>query len=278
MNPVGKALWFIESHSAADITLGDIAACAGVSRFHLLRAFNAATGHSIMRYVRGRRLTEAARLLADGAGDILPVAIDAGYGSHEAFTRAFRDQFGVTPEAIRRQGHLENVALLEGIPMIDTPRAALTPPRFENGRLLLIAGLNERYDSESSGAGIPAQWQRFHPYMGSIAGRAGNAAYGVCYNTDDDGNMDYLCGVEVSGFSALPSNFTRLRLPAMRYVVFLHREHISAIRTTWNAIWNQWLPESGHEVADAPFFELYSESFDPQSGDGGVELWVPLGK
>ena len=278
MNPVGKALWFIESHSAADITLEDIAACAGVSRFHLLRAFNAATGHSIMRYVRGRRLTEAARLLADGADDILSVAIDAGYGSHEAFTRAFRDQFGITPEAIRRQGHLENIVLLEGILMIDTPRATLTPPRFESGRLLLIAGLNERYDAESSGAGIPAQWQRFHPYMGSIAGRVGKAAYGVCYNTDDDGNMDYLCGVEVTGFSALPPNFTRLRLPATRYVVFLHREHISTIRTTWNAIWNQWLPESGHEVADAPFFELYSESFDPQSGSGGVELWVPLAK
>lgn len=278
MNPVGKALWFIESHSAADITLEDIAACAGVSRFHLLRAFNAATGHSIMRYVRGRRLTEAARLLADGAGDILSVAIGAGYGSHEAFTRAFRDQFGSTPEAIRRQGHLENIALLEGIPMIDTPRAILNPPRFENGRLLLIAGLNERYDGESSGAGIPAQWQRFHPYMGSIAGKIGKASYGVCYNTDDDGNMDYLCGVEVADFSALPPNFTRLRLPAMRYVVFLHCEHISAIRTTWNAIWNQWLPESGHEVADAPFFELYGEDFDPQSGNGDVELWVPLTK
>jgi AraC family transcriptional regulator len=48
-----------------------------------------------MRYVRGRRLTEAAKVLSDGAPDILTVALDAGYGSHEAFTRAFRDQFGV---------------------------------------------------------------------------------------------------------------------------------------------------------------------------------------
>src|SRR4051812_44837511 len=101
MNPVGKALWFIESHFAEELTLDDIAHCGCVSRFHLARAFEAATGVPVMRYVRGRRLSEAARRLADGAPDILTVAIDAGYGSHEAFTRAFREQFGLTPEALR---------------------------------------------------------------------------------------------------------------------------------------------------------------------------------
>jgi len=44
---------------------------------------------SVMRYVRGRQLTEAARCLASGAPDILAIALEAGYGSHEAFTRAF---------------------------------------------------------------------------------------------------------------------------------------------------------------------------------------------
>ena len=61
MNSVDKALWFIESHFAQDIGLDDIAAIAGVSRFQLVRAFGYATGTSVMRYVRGRRLTEAAR-------------------------------------------------------------------------------------------------------------------------------------------------------------------------------------------------------------------------
>ena len=54
-----------------------------------------------MRYARARRLTEAARVLAKGAPDILNVALEADYGSHEAFTRAFRDHFGMTPEAVR---------------------------------------------------------------------------------------------------------------------------------------------------------------------------------
>src|SRR4030088_3421584 len=106
MNAIEKALWFIESHFASEITLEDLAKAGGVSRFHMTRAFAAATGYSIMRYVRGRRLSEAAKALSNEAPDILSVALDAEYSSHEAFTRAFRDQFGVTPETIRAQGHV----------------------------------------------------------------------------------------------------------------------------------------------------------------------------
>src|SRR5438067_8352892 len=71
MNPVGKALWYIESHFAEEITLDEIAAVGGVSRYHMSRAFSAATGQSALRHVRGRRLSEAARSLAKGAPDIL---------------------------------------------------------------------------------------------------------------------------------------------------------------------------------------------------------------
>ncbi len=275
MNPVGKALWFIESHYASEITLDDIATCGCVSRFHLSRAFEAATGRSVMRYVRSRRLSNAARALADRAPDILTVAVDAGYGSHEAFTRAFRDQFGVTPEAVRAQGHVCNIELVEPIKMDQTFIEDLAPPRIENGKALLIAGLSERYTCESS-AGIPAQWHRFGPYFGKVPGQTGQVAYGVCFNNDDAGNFDYLCGVEVTDFSALPAELSRVRIGEQRYAVFMHRDHISTIRRTWNTIWNKWLPESGHEVIDAPVFERYSEQFNPKTGMGGVELWIPL--
>ena len=98
MNPAQKALWFIESHLADELTLDEIAGIAGISRFHMVRAFAAATGLSVMRYVRTRRLSEAARALAGGAPDILTLALEADYGSHEAFTRAFRGISGLRPK------------------------------------------------------------------------------------------------------------------------------------------------------------------------------------
>jgi AraC family transcriptional regulator len=275
MNPVGKALWYIESRFAEQITLDDIAGFSGVSRYHLSRAFGEATGYPVMRYLRGRRLTEAARSLAAGATDILSVALEAGYGSHEAFTRAFRDQFGITPEAVRARRGLDGLELVEPIKMDETLIATLEPPRFGDGKPLLIAGSCKRYTCETS-KGIPAQWQRFGPHFGHVPGQIGRVGYGVCCNADEEGNFDYVCGVEVPDFSELPSEFARLRIPRQRYAVFRHRDHISTIRRTINTIWNKWLPGSGHEVADAPDFERYGEDFDPKSGTGTVEIWIPI--
>ena len=275
MNPAQKALWFIESHLAEQITLDQIAGVAGISRFHMVRAFAAATGLSVMRYVRARRLSEAARALANGAPDILHVALDADYSSHEAFTRAFRDHFGVTPETVRASAHLDNIKLQEPILMDSHLIDNLQAPRFATGKPLLIAGLGERYGAET-GAGIPGQWQRFYHSVAMIPGRIGKVAYGVCCNGDDAGNFDYIAGVEVADFSDLPREFTRLRIPEQRYAVFTHPDHISTIRRTINTIWNDWLPASGLKAADAPSFERYDENFDPLTGNGGLEIWVPV--
>jgi AraC family transcriptional regulator len=275
MNPAHKALWFIESHLADELTLDEIAGVAGISRFHMVRAFAAATGRSVMRYVRARRLSEAARALANGAPDILTLALEADYGSHEAFTRAFRDHFGITPEAVRAATRLDTLKLQEPITMDSTVIDNLQPPRFTTGKPLLIAGLGERYSCESA-AGIPGQWQRFHQSVADIPGRIGNVAYGVCCNGDDAGNFDYIAGVEVSDFSDLPREFASVRIPEQKYAVFTHRDHISTIRRTINTIWNQWLPASGMKAADAPSFERYDEKFDPLTGNGGLEIWIPV--
>ena len=274
-NPAGKALWFIESHYAEPITLEEIADVAGVTRHHLAHAFTAAFGQPAMRHLRGRRLSEAARALAKGARDILGVALAAQYGSHEAFTRAFREQFGLTPEQLRAQGCLDNLQLVEPMKLDETMPTKIELVRFENARPMQIAGLGQRYTCESS-KNIPAQWMRFGPHIGHIPHEVGDIAYGVCSNPDNEGNFDYLCGVEVSDFSDLPKEFTKLRLTAQRYVVFAHRDHISTIRRTMNAIWNKWLPESTHKAADAPNFERYGPEFDPRSGNGGLEIWIPI--
>ncbi len=82
--------------------------------------------------------------------------------------------------------------------------------------------------------------------------------------------------IESHYFSGLPSELSRVRIAAQPYAVFTHRAHISSIRRTWNTIWNKWLPESQRMPADAPQFERYTEAFNPTSGMGGVEIWLPL--
>jgi AraC family transcriptional regulator len=229
-----------------------------------------------MRYARGRRLTEAARALAAGADNILTVALDAGYGSHEAFTRAFGQQFGTNPEEVRARASLEGLALIDAIRRLDPVEAGIESPRIEPGRVLLIAGLLERY-AVDAGSRIPFQWQRFTPYIGHVPDQTDPAcAYGVMTNGDTEGNFDYISGVEILTFSETPSELARLRIAARPYAVFTHREHISQIPKTWNAIWNAYLPSSHLTVADAPYFERYDDRFDPHTGTGITEIWIPL--
>lgn len=153
----------------------------------------------------------------------------------------------------------------------------LEAPRFEDRKSFLLAGLSERY-LRGKIEGIPGQWMRFAPSIGKIPGQKGGTSYGVCFNFDSAGNMDYLCGVEIADDAVVPEGLVSLRVAEQRYAVFSHREHISKIAATWDAIMRHWLKESGHKMVMAPQFETYDERFDPQSGNGVVEIWIPIEK
>ena len=150
----------------------------------------------------------------------------------------------------------------------------VAPPRVVRSDELLIFGLGERY--VKSNAGIPSQWDRFVPYLGTIPGQIGNATYGVICNTDEAGSIDYICGVQVREFPDHPAEFTRLRIPPQTYAVFEHRHHVSSMQSTWQAIFNDGLSSTGHEATDGPAFERYDERFDGRTGLGGFEIWIPI--
>jgi AraC family transcriptional regulator len=274
VTPVDKAIWYIESHYREDVSLETLAAVVGVSRYHLCRAFAFATGQPVGRYLRHRRLSLAALALAEGRGDILDLALSLGYGSHEAFTRAFRAHFGLTPEALRKRGNTRNLKLVEAITMNQTRRTELPQPEFLDGPLLLIAGLVRSYGFDQRGE-IPGQWQDFGPMIGHLPGQQNGVAYGVIYNGDDE-RFDYLTGVAVEDFSSLRADTARLRIPQQHYAVFRSAGHVTQLQGVCNAVWADWLPASGYEVVDAPWFERYPESFDPATGGGGFEIWLPL--
>ena len=274
-NPVARAVWFIEAHLPEELSLDDVAEAAGVSRFHLSRAFGWATGWSVMRYMRARRLTEAARTLSGGAANILAVALDAGYGSHEAFTRAFRDQFGLTPEAVRACGQLETLQLMEAITMSTEQTRTIGEPRIEQGAAMLIAGLQDHFAFEELG-GLPALWQRVRPLLGHIEGQVDAVAYGVCFNTNETG-FDYIAGVEVAARTPIAGDLAGLLVAPQRYAVFTSTPTMSppCAPHSWRS------STSGcRGRATGPRTPRcssgYDHRFDPRTGLGGFEIWIPI--
>lgn len=160
----------------------------------------------------------------------------------------------------------------------NSPAATIAPSRFVDGKAMLIAGIYERH---RGGAGIPTQWQRFAPHIGNVPAQVGRAAYGVIFDSLKDRDrysFGYLAGVEISELDGLPDKFGHLEIPAQRYAVFVHHGHVSALQQTISAIVHGWLPASGYEHAadGADLIERYGEAFDPQTGMGGIEVWVPI--
>lgn len=153
----------------------------------------------------------------------------------------------------------------------------LSAPTFQQGQALLIAGLNEAY-GEDTRAKIPKQWERLAPHLGKVPGQVGRDAYGVCHGIGPGCQFEYLAGVAVSSPGRLPEGFTTVQLDARRYAVFAHQGHVSALPATIDTIWMKWAPDCGLPIAEgAPCFERYTPEFDPGTGLGGVEVWVPLG-
>ncbi|MCI4568861.1 AraC family transcriptional regulator [Lysobacter sp. CFH 32150] len=275
MSIADKAVWVIERNSGRPLTLNAIAEACGVSRSHLANAFGAATGLSVMKYLRGRRLSAAARALADGAPDILAVALDAGYGSHEAFTRAFREQFVLTPESVRDRRSLDGIALVEPLELKATAERHLDPPHLVDEGLVRVVGLSELRSFETT-IKIPAQWQRFMAYYDAIPAKLDRIPVGVSQPADDEGQFQYMCAVEVSAFGESPKELLQLEIAPRKYAVFEHRGHVSTLYESYSTIWNEALPSRGWTLAEAPTIERHNPTFDTRSGEGGLTLWIPL--
>lgn len=276
MSVVDKALWVIERNSTSELSLPAVAEACGVSRSHLASAFGTTTGWPVVKYLRSRRLTRAAQTLAQGAPDILAVALDVGYGSHEAFTRAFGDQFGVPPERVRERASTEGLALVAPLDLRAREQPVLAPPWLTEGAAVRAVGLSGRHTFDKV-IGIPIQWETFMAnHYGHIPNRVEGIPIGLQQASDDEGAFDYICAAEVTAFGQLPQDLVRIEIPARRYAVFEHRGHVSTLLDTYAAIWNEALQEHGWVPAQGPVIERHAPTFDPQTGEGGLSLWIPL--
>jgi AraC family transcriptional regulator len=92
--------------------------------------------------------------------------------------------------------------------------------------------------------------------------------------------IKYLTRIEISDTTKLSGNISVVTIKTKKYAVVPHHEHVSKLRETLDAI-DKWLPGSGLEAAcgsaETPsFFERYFEEFDPRTGMGGMEVWIPI--
>jgi AraC family transcriptional regulator len=276
MSLAAKVLWMIERNLGNELSLSDIADGCGVSKFHMARAFEARVGMPVMQYVRARRLSNAAERLAQGAADILKVALDTGYASHEAFSRAFKAQFDRTPEAVRKHGTTKELNMMKpaSIPDTASSRGAIEP-RIEKLGPLTVVGL-ARQQSLAHTQAIPGQWQQFMTMYEEIDNKADPIPVSVTTGMDGEGNFSYLTGVVVSSAGSPPKGLVAQSVPAQTYAVFTHSGHVSEIAKTYIAIWDQWIPRSGKVVSDGPWLEKHLPTFNPRTGLGGIEIWIPV--
>ena len=166
-----------------------------------------------MQYVRARRLSDAARVLAGGAPNILTVALDAGYNSHEAFTRAFRDRFEQTPESVRDRGSLDGLALIEPLKLRPHSDIGVEPPSVIESPLTRLVGLSElcSFDTVIT---IPGQWERFmERWYDVIPDKVEGMPIGVYRPADDDGRFLYMCATKSAALANIRASSSHSRFP-----------------------------------------------------------------
>jgi len=275
MNVAAKALWIIETRLAAPPSLEDLAQATDTSPYGLLRAFSAQYGMPPIAYARLRRLSEAAKRIAAGAPSLLDVALEAGYESHEAFTRAFKAAFGAAPADVRANPAARTAPLVAPESLQTGAAHALDGPRLETEPARPLVALTRRYRGDEAAA-IPSQWAAFGSALGpAVKPGAAQVTYGVL-SAGEGAEADYACAVSAEAVDRLPHGFTHMTLPGGRYAVFACAAHVSAVRDAWVAAWTSPALHAAGAPIPAPEFERYGPAFDPRSGAGGFELWIPV--
>lgn len=280
---IGRALGVVEARLLDErLVPADLARAAAFSPWHFHRVFQALTGETPAGYVRKRRFAEICRLLCGTSAPIAVLALDCGFGSQATFTRAFTRAIGVSPGRYRSAGQIapaHDFGPLDVEEILARARRESMEPRIAHRAAFNVVGMAQRFTPATSSR-IPELWSRFVVRMDEIPHRRGAETYGVCIDADpasaDEPGFTYMAGVEAERIDTIPQGMTALTVPAGRYAVFTHRGHISRLKDTVKQIWGRWLPASSQHHLPRPDFEQYDARWDPQTGLGEIDVWVPV--
>lgn len=287
---LNAALDYLEETWNSEPDLERAAGLANCSLFHFLRMFEVVSGLSPGEYSRRRRLSRAAIDLAAGDDKVIDVALRYGYETPEAFAKAFKRLFGLTPtEARAPEAILQTwpplrlAVVLKGgqpLPYRIVNRAAFTAVGWSY-RVSTVGGENMRV--------IPEFWNQFNSdgrdsALNPLCGPLGYL--GVCAEMDPKTEtFTYLIGTDQIPGLAYPEGTSTIAVPAATYVVF---SAIGAmpdpIQKAWIAAFSEWFPASDYEHGGTPDFEVYpvfaadDPRGHPDSPQFVSEVWIPLKK
>lgn len=276
----------IEAGLGQPLNVEDLADRVGYSRWHFQRLFAVLTGMTPAGYIRARRLSEAARALQTGQGRVLPVALAYGFESQAAFTRAFRQYFGLPPGAARKscralplQQPLQIHTLSFGGSMLN--------PTFVQEPARTVAGLSARFTSAMAPTAdnlqvIPALWDRVSPYLHALPRTDHAQSFGVIdahsEQADSEGALNYLACAQIELGTAIPTELELRQLPGGLYARFTHTGPLAEIGRTMRQIYVDWLPQSGYALDQRPDLELYDSRFRPDLGQTVFDVLIPVQK
>ncbi|MCP3141568.1 AraC family transcriptional regulator [Pyxidicoccus xibeiensis] len=243
---------YLQEHLDAPLEPAALAHAAHFSLHHFHRIFRAQMGETVMEHVRRLRLERAARRLRAADVRLLDLALEAGYESHEAFTRAFIARFGVPPSSFREQPSSRVLAWQQA-----HPRAPAADVQLRDCPAVHVAFMRHR----GSYADVGHFWERMMAWA-ARQGLLGSAPvlYGVCPDDPEVTEEALLrfdaCVVVGDGFVA-DDAVGVTDIPAGTYAVGLHRGSYARLGETYLDVIGRWFPTSGYEPAPDAVIEHY---------------------
>ncbi|AGJ55176.1 MULTISPECIES: AraC family transcriptional regulator [Streptomyces] len=279
---LNQAMEHIESHLDQPLDVAGLARIATTSEYHFRRMFSALAGLPLSEYVRRRRLTVAGAEVLAGERTLLDIATRYGYGSGEAFARAFRAVHGVGPGEARRTG------------------AALRSQQRMSFRLIVEGTSSMRYrivdkaDFRVVGrkARVPLVHEGANPaiadfirgigpdVMRRVAALGDQEPAGIVGVSDqldpsraEGTELDYYHGV-VTG-AEVPEDMDALDVPAGRWAVFEHSGPFpQSLQYLWRDVFTQWFPSNPYVSRPGP--EILSVRLSEEGTQADAELWIPV--
>ncbi|MGP4115264.1 AraC family transcriptional regulator [Streptomyces sp. 4N509B] len=286
---LNEAMEHVERHLDQPIDVAVMARVAATSEYHLRRMFSALAGMPLSEYVRRRRLTVAGAEVLAGREPLLDIAVRYGYGSSEAFARAFRAVHGVGPGEARRTGaplvsqpRLSFRLTIEGSSsmryrIVDRP--AFTVVGFKARVPLVHEGPNQAIVDFVRGTAPEALEQ-----LAELSDQEPRGVVSVTDNGDPSAaegtELDYYQAVITSAapaaaVSAAPEGATTLAVPAGGWAVFTTTGPAPhAIQYLWRDVFTEWFPSNPYRSRPGPAILRTEPSTN--GADDEAELWFPV--